>query len=161
MSPEDLGFSLKERGVDVQIVDGQELVVRWFHSPHDCDLMVGCVSARDISRFQLNVCGQIVDWRRERGFLTGIIVVVETDPASRLMDVEKVQYDAKPNAQTLRSAAALIESMPALDPDLKSQVLQILRAPVVVCPVVRKNVPVAAQAAPRPRFWARLRLWGN
>ena len=157
MSPEDLGYSLKERGVDVHEIEGRDIVVRWFHSPHDCDLMVGCESGQEVSRFQINVCGQVVDWRRGHGFSTGIIVVFESDEASRLMDVERVQYDLTPNEQTVKAAIEVIQHMPVLDEQLRSQVISILQMPPVACPVVLQNGPPAA----RPRFWARLRLWGN
>jgi hypothetical protein len=163
LDPETQGQTLTEKAVDVHLVDGEEMIARWFHSPNDCDLMVWFRSNGELSRFQLNAGGQITDWCESEGLQTGLIVEIEFPHPSekpsagrrKRVEVEcaeTIQFDFELNDSAVRGAKELIANATALSSGLRVAIAELLGRSWP-----RERKPRANSA--RTRFWGRFKRW--
>jgi hypothetical protein len=152
---EDLARNLTERAVDVYHLDGLELILRWYHSGSDCDLMVWLDSENQLVRFQFNVTGQIVDWNRLAGFKTGLIVETEHTQngsmQSELMS-EMINYDKEVSPRAIELAERILLAAREVKAPWREKMVRLLASSG---PQVRGQAVREA----RPRFWKRFRQW--
>lgn len=157
--PAEQGQTLSEKAVDVHIIDGVEVLARWYHSPCDADLMIWFDSENEIARFQLNSSGQIVDWTAIDGIQTGLIVEIEMAPkiASELAKIredvaETIQFDSKVNPGTVALARLVLSHSTAI----KDSVRHVLLA----CLDDSRSKPSRSRLVQaRSRFWRRFKHW--
>lgn len=146
-TPLEQGQTLTEKAVDVHVIDGVEVLARWYHSPLEADLMVWFDAEGQPLRFQLNSSGQIVDWNEADGLQTGLIVELEV----RLEVAETIQFDVSLNAGTVAVAKIVLENGLFLPKVTRGYMLERLAESS------RPNRPRAAQS--RSRFWGRFKRW--
>lgn len=81
---------------------------RWFQGPDGCDLFLWYDAGRDLSQIQLTFERRVVEWAREEGLHTGRLV--SFDPLRPLDDRAKLEFDPRPDPETLELARVLLES---------------------------------------------------
>ncbi|CAN5563875.1 hypothetical protein BH10BDE1_BH10BDE1_29290 [soil metagenome] len=163
LDPVNQGQTLTEKAVDVHVVDGEEMIARWFLSPNECDLMIWFRSTGELSRFQLNAAGQITDWCVVEGLQTGLIVEIEfaapsvkptagRQPRAEVQYAETIQFDATLNIEAVRTARELISNASAVSKPAQLAMIEILG----------RNWPRVSKPranASRTRFWGRFKRW--
>ncbi len=123
-SPEELGSSLKEVGTDLVQAANRDVVSRWFHSAQDADLFIWSDLKRSsIIKQQISFYGQVVEWNLVEGLKTGLIVD-EEGSSGRIKGSEVIRFDTTPQNPPIEQAMALIEFIPGLSPDDKTQLLR-------------------------------------
>lgn len=155
LDPVEQGASLSEKAVDVHVVNGQEFVARWFHSPLDSDLMIWFDEQGAAARFQLNSGGQIVDWNSVEGLQTGLIVELEIAAVSakKNADVaETIRFDHQVNLDAVRNARLIFEACPNLQLAVREHLARHLDD-------IRPASRSARVNASRTRFWGRFKRW--
>ncbi len=146
--PIEQGLTLSEKAVDVHVVDGVDVIARWYHSPHDADLMLWFDEKGQPSRFQLNSSGQIVDWNETDGVQTGLIVELEV----RQEVAETIQFDSTLNASTVAVARLLLTNGVSIP--------QVVRQKMLTClDDARAHDRVRPRVGSRSRFWNRFKRW--
>lgn len=149
LDPVEQGSTLTEKAVDVHLIDGQEVIARWYHSPHESDLMLWFENDGTISRFQLNCSGQIVDWNRAEGLQTGLIIEFEIGREV----AETIQFDVAVNLATIEVAGKILVHCGSLAPTVRDFMLTSLLNP----PLKNSTKPRANSS--RARFWGRFKRW--
>lgn len=177
IDPIELGQTLVERAVDVYIVDGIEIISRWYNSTIECesgcDLMVWLDSENELIRFQFNISGQIVDWNRANGFRSGLIVEIEGNhhssrtsgmgAGSQLAGVtyshataETIRYDVSPSLSAVRMAQSVFLAADSIRTPWRERVVRLLSFDGTSN---TKQPAIPRRRAHRSRFWRRLRGW--
>ena len=146
-TPIEQGQTLTEKAVDVHVIDGVEVLARWYHSPRDADLMVWFEADGRVLRFQLNSSGQIVDWNEADGLQTGLIVELEV----KLEVAETIQFDLNLNTGAVAVARIVLENGLSLPKVTRGYMLERLAE------TSRPNRLRKAQS--RSRFWGRFKRW--
>lgn len=146
--PVEQGLTLSEKAVDVHVVDGVDVIARWYHSPHDADLMLWFDPQGTPARFQLNCSGQIVDWNETDGVQTGLIIELEV----RQEVAETIQFDSRLNGSTVAVARIVLNNGVGIPQSVRQRMLLCLDD---VRP--EANRPRVHQA--RSRFWNRFKRW--
>ncbi len=80
---------------------------RWFQGPDGCDLFLWYDERKDLAQIQLTVERRVVEWTPS-GLRTGRLVAF--DPLRPLEDQGKLEFDPRPDAQTLELARVLLEA---------------------------------------------------
>lgn len=150
LDPVQQGATLTEKAVDVHVVDGEDIVARWFHSPLESDLMIWFDASGAVVRFQLNAGGQILDWTSHEGLQTGLIVELEV--VSQQDVAETIRFDLDVNSGTVQTARLVFANCLSLKPDVRAFALTCLNS------VSEKN-RVPRINASRTRFWGRFKRW--
>ena len=145
--PADQGSTLTEKAVDVHVINGEEQLARWYHSPYDADLMIWFNHAGQPSRFQLNSTGQIVDWNQNDGLRTGLIVEIEV----RQEVAETIQFDEKLNFATVEVARVVLANGTGLPKVARDRLVASLSD-------VRAGTQSKSLES-RSRFWGRFKRW--
>ncbi len=146
--PIEQGLTLSEKAVDVHVVDGVDVIARWYHSPHDADLMLWFGPEGQPSRFQLNSSGQIVDWNETDGVQTGLIVELEV----RQEVAETIQFDGLLNASTVAVARLVLTNGVSIPKSVRQKMLTCLDD-------ARAPDRTRARVGSRSRFWNRFKRW--
>lgn len=149
--PVDQGLTLSEKAVDVHVVDGEELLARWYHSPHDADLMIWFDSKGAPIRFQLNATGQIVDWNSADGLRSGLIVEFEV----RDTVAETIQFDDCLNHAAVDVARVVLTNAASVPKSVTGHLLNSLLDS-------RNNNGISLKTKSvqrRSRFWGRFKRW--
>lgn len=147
--PIEQGQTLSEKAVDVHVIDGVEVIARWYHSPHDADLMLWFDDEGRPARYQLNSSGQIVDWNVDDGVQTGLIVELEV----RDEVAETIQFDRETNAATLAVARVVLENGLRIPQTIRREMMAKLAD---VRPPSNRQLRVIQT---RSRFWNRFKRW--
>lgn len=143
------GESLVETAIDVHVIDGEEWLVRWYHSTQEADLMVWFDSKGDLGHFQLNAGGQIVDWSRATGVQSGFIVEIEIGHPEA---AETIKFDSTLNLSNMTAAETVLKNAVALKKPVREQLIAALQDTRGF--EVRKSMQ-----ASRTRFWSRFKRW--
>jgi hypothetical protein len=146
--PIEQGRTLSEKAVDVHIVDGADVIARWYYSPHDADLMLWFDAEGRPARFQLNSSGQIVDWNQTDGVQTGLIVEFEV----RQEVAETIQFDSELNASTVSVARLVLENGLRIPESTRARMLTCLNDS-------RLSLKRPRVVQSRARFWNRFKHW--
>ena len=150
LDPVQQGATLVEKAVDVHVIDGLDVVARWFHSPYDTDLTMWFHEPEKVSRFQLNSGGQIVDWSLEDGLHTGFIVELEVGRSKEV--AETIQFDAELNRSSIGNAFQILTHCSSLSATVRRLMLDSLADQRV-----RTGKPRISRT--RARFWSRFKTW--
>lgn len=145
--PIEQGLTLSEKAVDVHVIDGEELLARWYHSPHDADLLIWFEPDGKPSRFQLNSIGQIVDWNPSAGLRTGLIIEIEM----RGEIAETIQFDETLNRGTVDVARLVLANGTGFSKLVREHMLACLGD-------IRTGSQSKLQQS-RSRFWGRFQRW--
>ena len=103
----DKGSRLREVRKDLlRQVPGQ--TQRWFQGPDGCDLFLWYDGRGALSQVQATFERRVVEWTPGEGLRTGRLVAF--NPLHPLDDRGKIEFDARPEAETLQLAKVLLES---------------------------------------------------
>ncbi len=80
---------------------------RWFQGPDGCDLFLWYDDRRALTHVQLTFERRVVEWT-ESGVRTGRLVAF--NPLRPLNDQGKIDFDVRPDGETLELARVLLES---------------------------------------------------
>ena len=145
--PIEQGLTLTEKAVDVHVIDGEELLARWYHSPHEADLLIWFESDGKPSRFQLNSMGQIIDWSPSEGLRSGLIIEIEM----RGEIAETIQFDETLNRGTVDVARLVLSNGTEFTKHVREHMLTCLED-------IRAGAQSKLQQS-RSRFWGRFQRW--
>ena len=81
---------------------------RWFQGPDGCDLFLWYDPPGALSQVQATFEGRVIEWSPTEGLRTGRLV--SFDPLRPLDDRGKLEFDPRPDAETLQLARVLLES---------------------------------------------------
>lgn len=149
LDPVQQGTTLTEMAVDVHVIDGVDVIARWYHSPYDTDLTMW-FDGSTVSRFQLNSGGQIVDWSQADGLHTGFILEFEV---GRLDEVaETIQFDAALNTSNVNNAFQILSNCSNISSVVRDLMLNSLGDQ-------RARTGQRRISGTRTRFWSRFKKW--
>lgn len=151
LDPVQQGATLTEKAVDIHVIEGLDVLARWYHSPYDTDLTMWFDGSAQVSRFQLNSGGQIVDWSLVDGLHTGFIVEFEIGRSKEV--AETIQFDAEPNRSNVKNAFQILSNCPSLSKTVRDMMLESLQDQRV-----RTTGPRRITGT-RTRFWSRFKNW--
>lgn len=120
-NPERIGESLQEVSSDVLELESQDIVGRWFHAPNEIDLFIWIDDNKTIVKQQLSFFGQVVEWNAVEGTRTG--VVIEEERTGSIKASEIIRFDDRPQTQPLGLAADVIQHVPALTAEEKTEII--------------------------------------
>jgi len=86
---------------------------RWFQGPDGCDLFLWYDEGRGLSQVQLTVERRVVEWSRTEGVRTARLVAF--DPLRPLDDRGKLEFDPRPEPETLDLARLVLDHAPVDD----------------------------------------------
>ncbi|HUJ25450.1 MAG TPA: hypothetical protein VLW85_05495 [Myxococcales bacterium] len=86
---------------------------RWFQGPDGCDLFLWYDEEKGLSQVQLTFERRVVEWSLGQGLRTGRLVAF--DPLRPLNDQGKLEFDPRPNGDTLELAALVLQHAPVDD----------------------------------------------
>ncbi len=150
LDPVQQGSTLTEKAVDVHVIDGFDVVARWYHSPYDTDLTMWFDGSDRVSRFQLNSGGQIVDWSLADGLHTGFIVELELGRSKEV--AETIQFDAETNGSNVKNAFEILSNCSSLSKSVREGMLESLGDQ-------RVRTGQRRISGSRTRFWSRFKNW--
>lgn len=81
---------------------------RWFQGPDGCDLFLWYDEREGLTQIQLTVERRVVEWTPHEGLRTGRAVAF--NPVRPFNDHGKLEFDARPDLETLELARVLLES---------------------------------------------------
>jgi hypothetical protein len=86
---------------------------RWFQGPDGCDLFLWYGEREGLSQFQLTFERRVVDWSASGGLRTARLV--SFNPLRPLNDQGKLEFDARPDQETLELAQLVLQHAPIDD----------------------------------------------
>src|SRR5437763_10271045 len=81
---------------------------RWFQGPDGCDLFLWYDEGKGLSQIQLTVERRVIEWSMLEGLRTGRLVAF--NPLQPLKDRGKLEFDPRPDDDTLELARILLEA---------------------------------------------------
>src|SRR5262249_46937157 len=81
---------------------------RWFQGPDGCDLFLWYDGHHGLAQIQLTVERRVVEWSPVDGLRTGRLVAF--NPLRPLNDQGKLEFDVRPDGETLELARVLLEA---------------------------------------------------
>ena len=81
---------------------------RWFQGPDGCDLFLWYDAHKSLSQIQLTFERRVVEWAPSDGLRTGRLVAF--NPLTPLNDQGKLEFDPRPDGDTLELARTLLEA---------------------------------------------------
>jgi hypothetical protein len=103
----DKGSRLREVRKDL-LRQRPEQTQRWFQGPDGCDLFLWYDGHGALSQAQITFERRAVEWSPEEGLRTGRLVAF--NPLRPLTDQSRLEFDRRPDKETLELARVLLES---------------------------------------------------
>jgi hypothetical protein len=86
---------------------------RWFQGPDGCDLFLWSNERTGLEQIQITFEQRVVDWSLEHGLRTGRLV--SFNPLRPLNDQGKLEFDPRPQTDTLELARVVLAHAPVDD----------------------------------------------
>lgn len=103
----DKGSRLREVRKDL-LKQEAGVTQRWFQGPDGCDLFLWYDEGKGLTQVQLTFERRVVEWSTREGTRTGRLVAFNA--RTPLSDQGKLEFDPRPDAETLELATALLDS---------------------------------------------------
>lgn len=125
LTAEDIGRGFVAQATDVSNGAAGARESRWLRSGDVADLFLWFSKER-LTRVQLSVYGQVMEWSAGKGWITGFLVEDERLTQDGL---ELVRPDAEPQAAALALARAVFAAAEPLEGSIRAELLALFDTP--------------------------------
>jgi hypothetical protein len=166
-----IGNSLRNVAVDVVHGENSDIISRWFHSPHEVDLVIWTDDQKRIIKAQICVFGQVTEWNAVDGTRTGVVVEQEFSEIRYQRDYgalreERVVYDRSVDERAVSEAIEVIDHTLEISAEERSRLAHSFRESSRFHHRAKGRALATWASAgadvlqvERPSFWSRVRSW--